>query len=148
LRPFRDLEVHKQAHALTLRVYAVTRTFPREEQFGLTSQLRRAATSVPANIAEGSARSTDRDFRQFLYNALGSSAELEYLLVLANDLGYISSDDHDSLQESVSAIKRMLVAFISRLSGEEQPWARRTSPTRPLANSQQPTANSPDGVRP
>lgn len=149
MRPLKDLEVHRQAHVLVLSVYAATKPFPREEQFGLTSQLRRAATSIPANIAEGSARRTDRDFRQFLSNALGSAAEVEHLLLLARDLGYLEEEQHDAILRRVVSIKRMLVAFISRLSPGEDPWAHRTPPgrarERSAANSQQPTAPSTDG---
>ena len=151
MRPFRQLEVHKQGHAFALDVYAVTGAFPREEMYGLTSQLRRAAVSIPTNIAEGSARAGDREFRQFLYNALGSAAEVEYLLSLARDLGYVPQAKHDELQGRVVSIKRMLVAFISRLSADEDPCARRTpgrTHARPPANSQQPTANSQPEVRP
>jgi four helix bundle protein len=152
MRPFRDLKVHQRSHALVLEVYRVTRHFPREEMFGLTAQLRRAAVSIPTNIAEGSARGTDKDFRQFLYVALGSSAELEYLVLLARDIEYISAADHDALQDAIGSVKRMLVAFISRLSADEDPWSRRTGTaagrTR-SAKSQQPPANSqqPAGER-
>jgi four helix bundle protein len=115
MRPFRELVVWHKAHLLTLELYKVTRTFPREEQYGLTSQMRRAAASICANIAEGCGRGTARDFARFIQMALGSASELEYHLVLAADLGFISADAHSQIQTSVVAVKRMLSGLVRRL---------------------------------
>src|SRR5882762_7278805 len=101
MRPFRELVVWRKAHRLTLELYKITRTFPREEQYGLTSQMRRAAASICANIAEGCGRGTARDFARFIQMALGSASELEYHLVLAADLGFISADVRSSKRHSL-----------------------------------------------
>lgn len=114
MRPFTELQVWKQSHSLTLSVHDVTRGFPREEIYGLTSQMRRAASSVPMNIAEGSARG-DQEFAQFLRIALGSAAELEYQLILTRDLSYIDSETYNDLNARLRNIKRMLVTFRTRL---------------------------------
>ena len=115
MRPFLELVVWQKAHWLTLELYKITRTFPREEQYGLTSQMRRAAASICANIAEGCGRGTARDFARFIQMALGSASELEYHLVLAADLGFISADVHSQLQASLVAVKRMLSGLVRRL---------------------------------
>ncbi|HEX6837928.1 MAG TPA: four helix bundle protein, partial [Polyangia bacterium] len=90
MQDFRDLKVWQRAHELTLAIYRATATFPSEERFGLTSQMRRSAASVPANIAEGRCRGSDADFGRFLRVALGSAAETEYHLILAGDLGLLT----------------------------------------------------------
>ena len=104
---FRRFEVGELAHILTLDLYRETRQFPREEQFGLTVQIRRAAVSIGANLAEGSARS-GKDFARYVGIALGSSNELEYLLRVARDLDYLKND---LLQERTARISRMLAAL-------------------------------------
>lgn len=91
LKNFRDLEVWKHAHSLTLEAYRQTKTFPSDERFGLTSQIRRRAASIPANIAEGCGRRGDAEFHRFLQIAMGSASELEYHLLLAKDLEYFDS---------------------------------------------------------
>jgi four helix bundle protein len=112
---FRDLKVWAKAHALTLAVYQATENFPKEERYGLTSQTRRATASIPTNIAEGCVRSSDADFGRFLHIALGSTSELEYLILLGRDLQFISTAVHDSLTADLHEVKRMLIALISRL---------------------------------
>jgi four helix bundle protein len=86
MQDFRDLKVWQKAHAMVLSIYAATKNFPPEERFGLTSQMRRAAASIPANIAEGCVRSTDRDFARFLHTSMGSASEAGYFVLLARDL--------------------------------------------------------------
>ncbi|HSO07499.1 MAG TPA: four helix bundle protein [Pelomicrobium sp.] len=93
VRPHHNLEAWKQGIELVKAVYELTKSFPKEELFGLTSQIRRAAVSVPSNIAEGAARSGDQEFAQFLNIAKGSVSELETQLVIAVELGYLASDD-------------------------------------------------------
>src|SRR6188508_3362419 len=105
LGSYRDLKVWEKAHHLTLAVYAATRAFPREELYGLTSQVRRAAASVPANIAEGRGRYGKAEFGRFLQIALGSACELDYHLLLAHDLTYISSEEHRCLESSIDEIR-------------------------------------------
>jgi four helix bundle protein len=100
---------------LTLEVYRATKTFPKEELFGLTSQARRAVASIPANIAEGCGRDGDAELKRFLNIALGSACELDYHLLLATDLGYLASDDAKLLSAEVLALRRMLGAFVQKL---------------------------------
>jgi len=113
MRPyFKNLLVWRQAHELTLDIYRITRSFPEDERFGLTSQLRRAVISIESNIAEGNARNTIKDFIQFLYIARGSLAETESQLLIAKDIGYISSaefDNIDSLRRSVTKLLNLLI---------------------------------------
>jgi four helix bundle protein len=92
MRDFRELKVWRKAHELTLDVYRVTRAFPKEETYGLTSQIRRAAASVGANIAEGSGKNSRSDFARYLQIAIGSASELEYHLLLAKDLCYVDAE--------------------------------------------------------
>lgn len=115
MQRYRDLEVWKRGHALVLRVYDLTKVFPDDERFGLTSQLRRAAVSVPSNIAEGSKRRTDRDFARFLNIAEGSLSETDYLLLCAKDLGYIGAHAQEQLADEIDEISRMLYTFRRRI---------------------------------
>ena len=115
MKDFRSLLVWQKAHGLTMEIYRVTAGFPKEELYGLTSQMRRAAASIPMNIAEGCGRGSDADFARFLQISLGSASELEYQLVLARDLGYVVPDRHAALEGSVMEVKRMLTAFLQRL---------------------------------
>ena len=97
-------------------MYRATAAFPRDELYGLTSQLRRAAVSIPANLAEGRCRHIDRDFRRFVGIALGSASEVEYHLLLSHDLGYIDETRYQDLAKQVEEIKRMLSSLYDRLS--------------------------------
>jgi four helix bundle protein len=112
LKDFKDLQVCEKSHVLALAVYKATVRFPKEERYGLTSQIRRASVSVSANIAEGCGRGSDADLGRFLQVAMGSASELECLLLLARDLKFLSVSDHRPLQESVIEVKRMLATFI------------------------------------
>jgi four helix bundle protein len=116
MRNFREIKVWERAHSLTLDVYKVTRAFPKDELYGLTSQTRRAAASVGANIAEGCGKNSKPDFARFLQIALGSASELEYHLLLAHDLGYLPGEVHEQLAVRVTEIKRMLTGFIQHLN--------------------------------
>ncbi|HLL77511.1 MAG TPA: four helix bundle protein [Pyrinomonadaceae bacterium] len=115
MKDFKSLTAWSKAHELTLRVYGVTKSFPRDEAFGLTSQLRRACASIPANIAEGCGRTGDAELARFLIIAAGSASEVEYHLLLARDLRYLSDPDYGMLNGEVNELKRMLTAFIQRL---------------------------------
>jgi four helix bundle protein len=117
VQSFRNLLVWQKSHELVLQVYRITRDFPREELYGLTSQMRRAAVSVPSNIAEGCGRGSDPDFARFLIIAAGSASELEYQLLLSRDLGYLETTLHHSLEEKATEIKRMLSSLIQRVQG-------------------------------
>ncbi len=115
MQPFRKLFVWQKAHTLALSLYKTTRTFPRDERYGLTSQIRRSAASICANIAEGCGRQTRRDFARFAYIALGSASELEYHLLMAADLGILNKECYVPLDSSVTQVKRMLAGLIRRL---------------------------------
>src|ERR1043165_2688426 len=97
MQNYKDLKVWESAHQFTLNVYEATKSFPKEEIYSLTNQLKRASSSIPANIAEGCGKNTKLDFANFLNISLGSSNESEYLLLLAKDLNYLSIDEHDDL---------------------------------------------------
>lgn len=118
MKDFRNLRVWRNAHELVLQVYRATGEFPKREQFALTSQIRRAANSVPANIAEGCGRSSDADFARFLRIAIGSASELEYHLLLAHDLNYFSKTEHQSLSKRLVEIKKMLTSLVRKLNAD------------------------------
>jgi four helix bundle protein len=118
MQDFRSLEVWGKAHAATLAVYRATESFPAAERYGLTSQMRRAAASVAANIAEGCGRGSDADFARFLHMALGSASELEYFLLLARDLQFMSQSPHDDILATTQEVKRMLSALVTRLKSD------------------------------
>jgi four helix bundle protein len=101
-----------------LEVYKATEEFPKTELFGLTSQIRRAGSSIPANIAEGCGRDSDADFGRFLQVAMGSACELEYHLLLAHDLGCLRESAYDDLSGRTSEVKQMLTSFIKKLKAE------------------------------
>jgi four helix bundle protein len=111
----KDLDVWKMGLDLVERVYRITEKFPKEEQFGLTSQLRRAAVSIPSNIAEGAARSSKREYVQYLYISLGSLAEVETQLIIANRLQYLNDQD---IMENVEHLRRKLLNFIKYIKGK------------------------------
>ncbi|HEV2799467.1 MAG TPA: four helix bundle protein [Pyrinomonadaceae bacterium] len=115
MKDFRNLKAWGKAHELTLKVYSVSKTFPRDEAFGLTSQLRRACASIPANIAEGCGRNGDVELARFLSIAAGSASEVEYHLLLAHDLNYLNHAEYNQLDPEVNELKRMLTAFIYKL---------------------------------
>lgn len=115
MKDFKKLKVWEKAHALTLRIYQATKSFPREELYGLTSQMRRAASSISTNIAEGCGRGRDTEFARFLEIASGSSCELEYQLMLAHDLKLLSRLELDTLSNELSEVKRMLNVFVRKL---------------------------------
>jgi four helix bundle protein len=129
VKDFKDVKVWTKAHELTLSVYQVTRRFPREELYGLTSQLRRSAVSIGANIAEGCGRRSDGEFGRFLQIARGSASEVEYHLLLARDLGFLAAAEYVSLQHRIDEVERMLTSFVQRIqpisSGKGQQFRRR-----------------------
>lgn len=118
MRDFRKLDVWQKAHQLTLTVYKSTVYFPKDELYGLTSQVRRASASIPANIAEGCGRDGAAELARFLQIAMGSASELEYHLLLAHDLGFVDSSTYQELDSNVVEVKRMLAAFIQKLRGQ------------------------------
>ena len=118
MQDFRDLKVWSKAHAATLAIYRATESFPSTERYGLTTQMRRAAASISANIAEGCGRGSDADFARFLHMSMGSASELEYFLLLARDLTFLRDGDHERVTADVQEVKRMLAALIARLKAD------------------------------
>ena len=111
MRDFRKIQVWERAHHFTLKIYKITSPFPKDELYGLTSQMRRSAASIPANIAEGCGRDTQAELARFVHIAGGSASELEYHLILAHDLGYINDELYPKLNSEINEIKRMLNGF-------------------------------------
>lgn len=112
---FQDLQIWKKGINLVKKVYSLTDKFPGSEKYGLVSQMRRSAVSVPSNIAEGFKRFHNNEFRQFLYITLGSCAELETQLVIANELTYITNENSDNIMEDINHISRMIYNLIKKL---------------------------------
>ncbi len=115
MRDYRTLQVWQRSHQLTLSIYVVSRRFPKEELFGLISQIRRASYSIPANIAEGCGRDSDAELKRFLSIAHGSASELEYFLLLATELEYLTGAEHAPLASEVAELKKMIGAFARKL---------------------------------
>ena len=118
MKDFKKLKVWQKAHRITLAVYKATQNFPKEELYGLTSQIRRASSSIPANVAEGCGRGGDADFARFIQIAIGSASELKYHLLLAHDLNLLGTHLYDHLSSDVTEVKRMLTSLIKKLKAE------------------------------
>lgn len=118
MKDFRNLKVWEKGHKLALLVYKHTQPFPREELFGITSQMRRAAISIPTNIAEGCGRGGNRELARFLGMAMGSASELEYLLLISAELGFLNKIDHSELDVRTTEVKRMLASLIATINTE------------------------------
>lgn len=115
MQDLRNVRVWQKSHSLTLRVYSATATFPQSEMFGLTGQMRRAAVSIPSNIAEGACRGGRKEFARYLNVAVGSAGELEYDLLLASELALLDRAQYAVLEEQTTDVKRMLAGLIRRL---------------------------------
>jgi len=115
MRSHEKLDVWKRSIDLVVSVYRLTENFPSEEKFGLTSQIRRASVSIPANIAEGAARESDKEFVRFLSIAQGSTSEVETELLIANRLGYLTSPQYDQIRSSLDDIGRMITGLSKHL---------------------------------
>jgi four helix bundle protein len=115
INSYRDLKIWQKGIELVKAVYALTRSFPKHETYALADQLRRSSVSVPSNIAEGQARQHTGEFRHFLYIALGSAAEVDTQIVIAQELGYITEEEARSAQQLVVEIRKMTYGLISRL---------------------------------
>ena len=115
MQSFRNLRVWERAHQLTLNVYASTKTFPRDEMFGLTSQMRRASSSIGMNIAEGCCRKGDAEMARFLQMSMGSASELEYQFLLAYDLEYLPHPAYERLTLQVVEVKKMLSSLVQKV---------------------------------
>jgi four helix bundle protein len=115
MQDFKKLKVWEKAHALTIDIYLASKKFPKDELFGVTSQLRRASSSVGANIAEGCGRTSQKELHHFMSFAAGSASEVEYFLLLVKDLKYISQTEFEKLEDRANEIKRMLVSLLKRI---------------------------------
>ncbi len=118
LKNFKELKVWQKAYQVCLDVYNISRNFPAEEKFGLTSQIRRSAVSVPSNISEGYGRKTTPDYIRSLYIAYGSNGELETQALLSGDLAYINNENKNILLDKISEVERMLKALIKSLESK------------------------------
>jgi four helix bundle protein len=121
LKNYKELKVWQKAYQLCLALYKMTKDFPTKEKYGLSSQMRRAAISIPSNIAEGYGRKTIPDYVRCLYIAYGSTCELETQTLLSGDLKYLNEDDQNSLLERIKEVERMLMALIKALETKNNP---------------------------
>jgi four helix bundle protein len=115
MKDYKKLLVWQKAHALVLSIYRETKSFPREEQYGIKSQIRRAAVSTPTNIAEGCGKFTHKDFAYFLQVAFASAQEVEYLLFLSLELKYLNQELYQKLNQDVIEIKAMLMSLLKKV---------------------------------
>jgi four helix bundle protein len=118
MQNFKKLAVWEKSHQLTLNIYKSTSAYPKEELYGLTSQMRRSASSIPTNIAEGCGRNTQPQFARFLNISFDSASELEYQIILSKDLGFISDEIFRELSEKVTEIKRMLSSLLQKVQAD------------------------------
>ena len=116
MRDFRKYNVWHESHFFTLDIYQVTKTFPKEELFGLTSQLRRATSSIPTNFAEGCGSNSEKEFGRYLNIAIASCSEVEYLLLLTSDLKYLNLDLHQSLESKIIQIRKQIYQLRLKLN--------------------------------
>lgn len=115
MQDYKKLKVWEKSHSLTLQIYQVTLTYPKYEMFGIVSQIRRAATSISANIAEGSSSSSNLNFKRFINIALGSSHEVEYYLILSRDLKYVDLEIFEKLYNIINEVKAMLISLSNKI---------------------------------
>ena len=115
MQNYKELKVRDKAHHFTVKVYEVSKSFPKDEIYSLTNQLRRAASSIPANIAEGCGKNAQLEFAHFLNISLGSANEAEYFLILSKDLNHLNPDDFTKLSEFANEIKAMLIVLINKV---------------------------------
>jgi len=119
MKDFKKLQIWELGHKLTLDVYAITFKFPREEMFGLTSQLRRAVSSVPTNIAEGCGRNSNADIAHFIQIGIGSLYETEYHIILAHDLGYISNETFIDVSNRINELRMKMIKYNERVRSDK-----------------------------
>jgi len=116
MRDFKKYDIWQLSHELTLEIYKITHRFPKQEMYGLTSQIRRASSAIPTNISEGCGRNSDAEFNQFLNIALGSALETEYLLILSKDLAYIKNDVFVNMESKINTIKSKIYTLKQKLT--------------------------------
>lgn len=117
---YKKLEIYQEAKEIALDLYKITGSFPFEEKFGITQQIRRAATSIGANIAEGAGRNGNKDFARFLYNSFGSVNELDYFMDIANELSYLKTEQFIRMQERLSRLGKKIYQLISHLKNNNK----------------------------
>lgn len=117
MQNYKELKVWEKSHRFTLKIYEITKGFPKDELFGLISQMRRASSSIPANIAEGCGKLTQLDLAKYLNISLGSANEVEYFLLLSKDLKYIGQNQFEELEILINEIKAMLIVLIQKVRG-------------------------------
>ena len=115
MQNYKDLKVWVRSHEITLKIYSLSKGFPKEEIYSLTDQVRRCSSSIPANIVKGCGKNSKNDFGKFLNIALGSANETEYFLLLAKDLGYLKIEDHRLLEKAINEVKAMLILLIQKV---------------------------------
>ncbi len=118
MKDFRNLKVWARAHKLTISIYVLTKKFPKDELYGLTSQIRRSCSSIPTNIAEGCGKASQSELSRYLQIAMGSSSELDYLLMLAHELTYIDDPVYQETSSELIEVRRMLNAFIRKIRND------------------------------
>jgi four helix bundle protein len=124
MRNYRDLQVWKKTHDLALELYRVSQRFPREEIYGITGQLRRAAVSIGANLAEGCGRRTSTELARFVRIALGSASELDYQLLLSRDLGFMAAEEFTSASAALTEVRKMLTSFLNSVEAQIETQSR------------------------
>ena len=115
MRNYKKYQVWELGHDVTLEVYKLTKDFPKSEIYGIVGQMRRASSSIPANIAEGCGRESDAEFKRFLTIARGSASELEYFTILAKDLGYIKENEFKEINNKVDKVRRSLNNLVNKI---------------------------------
>jgi len=118
LRNYRDLKVWSKSYGLSLELYRLSRSFPKEELYGITSQLRRAAVSIGANLAEGCGRRTNAEMARFVRISMGSASELDHHLLLCKDLGFLQDEDYKRTSRGLVEIRKMLAALLDSIEAE------------------------------
>jgi len=116
MRDFKKYDIWQLSHQITLKIYTITNSFPKDETYTLISQIRRSSMSIPTNIAEGCGRNSDKEFNQFLNIALGSASETEYLILLAKDLNYLDDSIYESLMQEINVIKSKIYTLKNKLN--------------------------------
>ena len=115
MQDFKKLKVWEKSHQLTLEIYKTTQNFPKTEQYGLVSQMRRSSASIPTNIAEGTGRDGQAELARFLQISMGSASELEYQLILSHHLGFVDTPTFEKLTHETITVRKMLASFIRKL---------------------------------
>jgi four helix bundle protein len=115
MKDFKELEIWQKGHEMAIEVFNLTKTFPSEEKYGLTSQMRRSSQSIPTNIAEGCGRNSQKELLRFSSIAMGSASELEYQLIISKDIGFIKPQDYTDINGRLLTLKKMLNAFMKYL---------------------------------